>query len=113
MDADPAGPGKQIRVEVREDAQGVARALRITKGTEEDIESQEFRLDELAGVTALEINGTAGDDVIYVAPEVTEVFPISHIIVNAGAGNDRVDFGQGDPTRSRLRSTSVDGGDGD
>lgn len=105
---------------ILKNSQGNPATLRIQRADETTgaIELQDFPIndpsspDYAGAVTSLVVEGSAGNDRITIDPAVTKMLPIARVTVNAGAGDDYVDFGGIDPARSHLTNTVLNGGDG-
>lgn len=95
------------------DANNQPQSLRIQRLNNQTTSYQDFPLSTLSGVNTLVVEGTPGNDVIQIDPSVSELIPsLTHITVNAGYGDDKIDFGQIDSTKSHLISTTIDAGPG-
>ncbi|HZL38153.1 MAG TPA: right-handed parallel beta-helix repeat-containing protein, partial [Tepidisphaeraceae bacterium] len=114
MNTDSSTGGKEIDVTVTRDQNNNPNGIRFAKADSSNTEQQTFTFADMAahGINTLVVNGTDGNDVINLDPNLTKEYNFQYIQVYGNGGNDRIDTGQIDPTTSHLLGTTLDGGDG-
>jgi len=123
-DSSTEGKRIEIIVERSRTPDRTPQAIKIVKSTATETEFQTWSLTDpgaehyigaSSGINTLIVEGTDGDDIIRIDPEVTSLPETQHIqfiTVNAGAGDDDIDFGNIDPATSNLLGTTINAGDG-
>ena len=114
MVPDSSTAGKHLDVDVYYNAQEQPAGLSFTKYDDNGGDYQTFSFAQLAaaGVTSLDIEGTNGDDVIQIDPNLTSDYNFQYITVNAGDGNDALKWGGINQTTSHLLATTINAGNG-
>src|SRR5262249_20098158 len=110
MDTDSGTQNQNVNVSLEYDEIGDPADLLVTRTTASGRRTQ--KIFDFGNIHSLVIEGSAGRDVISIAPDVTERLNIQYITVYARNGDDTVDFGSIDASRSHLLRTMVWAGDG-